>query len=95
MEGKKYQNYYILEHSGNIPSSFYHDIVWHWTIKDDLLEISILFSGVAFTEIFYSIFFLYGNAPSSQESYEEIADRHVKYYFILLSMKKFRMQPKI
>ena len=32
MEGK-YQNYYTLEHAGNIPSSFGQDIVWCWSTE--------------------------------------------------------------
>lgn len=52
---EKYQNYYTLEHSGNIPSSFSQDIVWCQSTKGDLLQISILFLDMAFIEIFSSI----------------------------------------
>lgn len=52
---EKYQNNYTLEHSGNIPSSFSQDIVWHWSTESDLLWISILFPDMAFIEIFPSI----------------------------------------
>lgn len=75
IEGK-YQNYYTLEHAGNIPSSFGQDIVWCW----DLLQVSILFSDMVFIEIFSGISpFMEIHLPLKKAMKESLTICHVKY----------------
>lgn len=85
-------------HSGNNPLSSSQDIVWHWSTEGDLLQISILFSDMAFIEIFPSISPLMEMFLPLREAMKKLLTVcHVKYlhYFILLSTTKFCIQPKI